>query len=238
MKLSSAFLALALFATPLVASADQISDLQAQVKVLTQVLAQLQQQRAQGGGSSSACSAIVAPLKLGASGIGVSQLQEFLARDPSVYPEGKVTGYYGALTQSAVQRFQAKNDIVSSGTPSSTGYGKVGPQTARAILAQCGGGGSAVNTGPVGGFIQVSPVSGPPPLQVNVQATVNSTDSCAPAFYTIDFGDGTQVQPINVPAGTCKSLQQTYTHTYSIPGMYSITLAAGEHSSQATVVVQ
>src|SRR6185295_12563709 len=38
-------------------------------------------------------------------------------------------GYFGSLTQAAVQRFQAAQGIVSSGTPSTTGYGRVGPTT-------------------------------------------------------------------------------------------------------------
>jgi peptidoglycan hydrolase-like protein with peptidoglycan-binding domain len=163
-----------------------------------------------------------------------------------VYPEGKITGYYGALTQAAVQRFQAKNSIVSSGSPSTTGYGRVGSQTAAAIQAACGSGGiatgagtgGAVNQGQVGGFIQVSPVSGAGPLQVNIEATVNTTNACGAGLYTIDYGDGSQTEQINVPAGSCQSLQQTYTHTYSASGTYLVTLAAGDHKSSATVVVQ
>lgn len=52
-----------------------------------------------------------------------------LAEDAAIYPEGKVTGYYGTLTQAAVERFQVKYQIVSSGTPETTGYGQVGPTT-------------------------------------------------------------------------------------------------------------
>jgi hypothetical protein len=65
----------------------------------------------------------------GVSNSEVRKLQELLAKDPSLYPEGMVTGYYGKLTQKAVERFQKKYGIVSSGTPESTGFGKVGPKT-------------------------------------------------------------------------------------------------------------
>jgi len=65
----------------------------------------------------------------GSSGVHVSNIQRFLASTPSFYPQGLVTGYFGALTQAAVQRFQAFYGIVSSGSPSSTGYGRVGPTT-------------------------------------------------------------------------------------------------------------
>lgn len=63
----------------------------------------------------------------------VRELQTFLAQYPSIYPEGLVTGYFGPLTQAAVQRFQCEYDIVCSGTPFTTGYGRVGPITMDAI---------------------------------------------------------------------------------------------------------
>lgn len=59
----------------------------------------------------------------------VKRLQKLLAGDTSLYPEGMVTGYFGPLTEKAVQRFQAKYGIVSSGTPETTGFGFVGPKT-------------------------------------------------------------------------------------------------------------
>lgn len=243
MKRLAAVIGIALCALPLAASADQISDLQAQVKVLTQLVQQLQQKKtAIAPAASASCSAITT-MGPGSSGAGVSQLQQFLARDSSIYPEGKITGYYGTLTQAAVQRFQGKNGIVSSGTPSSTGYGRAGPKTLVAILAQCGDTapstvGTTGGSDTVGGFIQVSPVSGPAPLYVSVQATVNTTNSCRAATYTLDFGDGSQQQSISVAAGVCQSEQQTFTHTYMTAGSYAVTLAAGPHQSSATVVVQ
>ena len=65
----------------------------------------------------------------GSRGTNVTNLQSYLASNPSFYPEGFVTGYYGVLTTSAVQRFQAYYGIVSSGTVAGTGYGNVGPIT-------------------------------------------------------------------------------------------------------------
>jgi len=79
-------------------------------------------------------------LQAGMSGSDVSSLQTFLAQDSTLYPEGLVTGYYGQLTLSAVQRFQARNGIVSSGSPATTGYGRVGPTTLATINAQMAGG--------------------------------------------------------------------------------------------------
>lgn len=240
MKYISGFVAAALLMVPLAASADAISDLQAQVNVLQQLLTQLQQQKSAAAPTTSASCSAIGAMGPGSSGADVTQLQQFLARDSSIYPEGIISGFYGSLTQAAVQRFQAKNAIVSSGSPSTTGYGRVGPKTLAALIAQCGGTSSSTNGGndTVGGFIQVSPISGSAPLYVSVETSVNTTNSCAAATYTLDFGDGSPVQSIPVPAGVCQSEQQTYTHTYMRSGTYNVTLAAGQHSSSATVVVQ
>jgi peptidoglycan hydrolase-like protein with peptidoglycan-binding domain len=70
-----------------------------------------------------------AVLTVGVSGSQVTSLQSYLANDPSLYPEGLVTGYFGDLTMRAVERFQCRYGIVCSGTPETTGYGVVGPQT-------------------------------------------------------------------------------------------------------------
>ncbi len=59
----------------------------------------------------------------------VKALQQFLAQDKTLYPEGTITGYFGDLTLKALQKFQCKYNIVCSGTPSSTGYGATGPKT-------------------------------------------------------------------------------------------------------------
>ena len=68
-------------------------------------------------------------LELGSKGIDVTRLQTYLASDAGVYPSGLVTGFFGPLTQEGVRRFQATERIVSDGTPETTGYGRVGPQT-------------------------------------------------------------------------------------------------------------
>jgi len=229
------------------AVSPQATSTDAQLQALQQQVAQLQAQIGTSGTASTSvsasCSAVVAPLHPGSSGIAVSQLQSFLARTPSLSPQGLVTGYSGSLTVAAVQAFQSKSGIAASGTPATTGYGLVGPRTAAAIQAQCGGGsGASGSTGPAAvnyaGFIQISPVSGAAPLYISVQTTVNTTKDCGAALYTLDFGDGSPQQQLNVAAGTCASEQQTYTHTYQKGGTYAIKLSAGTHSSTATVVAQ
>lgn len=65
-------------------------------------------------------------LEEGVRGDDVTALQQILAGDPAVYPEGLVTGYFGNLTEKAVQRFQEKYGIANQGD---AGYGYVGPKT-------------------------------------------------------------------------------------------------------------
>jgi peptidoglycan hydrolase-like protein with peptidoglycan-binding domain len=65
-------------------------------------------------------------LGVGSQGSDVAALQAYLAADPSIYPQGTVSGYFGSLTRAAVQRFQEKYGIAKAGDP---GYGIVGPKT-------------------------------------------------------------------------------------------------------------
>jgi len=70
----------------------------------------------------------------------VKRLQQILNADSDtrvaasgVGSPGNETEFYGSLTINAVQRFQKKYGIVSSGTPETTGYGLVGPNTRTAL---------------------------------------------------------------------------------------------------------
>lgn len=51
----------------------------------------------------------------------VTLLQEMLATDPEIYPEGLITGYFGPLTERAVKKFQKKMGVEQVGV--------VGPKT-------------------------------------------------------------------------------------------------------------
>ena len=227
-----------------------VAQLQAQAQVLLNQVAVLQAQLGTGGSpagvalDSSSCPLIGRSLRRGVSGDDVKRLQQFLARDPSIYPEAIVSGYYGALTEKAVQRWQTKYNIVSSGTPDSTGYGVVGPRTAAAIALLCTTGSYGGIPGPapvaevsVGRLITVTPISGTGPLAVNIVATVNTVASCLGATYVLDFGDGTPSQQIPVAAGNCQQFDQTYSHTYKYNGNYIVKLSAAGHESTATVTV-
>ena len=54
---------------------------------------------------------ITKTLKLGSENSEVKALQQALAQDKTIYPEGKTTGYYGPATRNAVIRFQKKYDL-------------------------------------------------------------------------------------------------------------------------------
>lgn len=60
-------------------------------------------------------------LQRGVSGDEVKKLQEFLAQFPDIYPEARVTGYFGPKTEAAVKRLQEKQGIEVIGI--------VGPKT-------------------------------------------------------------------------------------------------------------
>jgi len=64
-------------------------------------------------------------LDYGQTSTNVTNLQIFLASDPSIYPQGKVTGYFGPLTKSAVMNFQSVYGISQ--------VGRVGPATLEKI---------------------------------------------------------------------------------------------------------
>ncbi|MEK7609116.1 MAG: peptidoglycan-binding domain-containing protein, partial [Patescibacteria group bacterium] len=58
---------------------------------------------------------LIRSLFRGSRGEDVRQLQEFLAQDPAIYPEGLATGYYGIGTEAAVKRWQAQNGVPAVG---------------------------------------------------------------------------------------------------------------------------
>jgi len=80
-------------------------------------------------------------LDIGMSGSDVTALQTYLASDPSLYPQGLVTGYFGTLTSAAVSNFQARNGIAV--------VGRVGPITLVALNTKMAGGTSNSGSAPV-----------------------------------------------------------------------------------------
>jgi peptidoglycan hydrolase-like protein with peptidoglycan-binding domain len=88
-------------------------------------------------------------LDFGSRGVAVSDLQTYLSTNSNIYPSHLVTGYFGQLTKEGVQRFQTAQGIVSSGTPQTTGYGRVGPATLARLNAVMPGDSAYVNSVPI-----------------------------------------------------------------------------------------
>jgi peptidoglycan hydrolase-like protein with peptidoglycan-binding domain len=111
-----------------------------------------------------AATTISSDMSVGSTGDDVTALQTFLAMDPSIYPEGLVTGYYGSLTASAVTRFQARYGIDQVGV--------VGPITRAKINSLLASGGFG---GGVGGPVATAgDVSAPIMTPQNVTTAPNS----------------------------------------------------------------
>ena len=91
------------------------------------------------GSASGSCPTLYRTLRKGARGTDVTELQTFLITQGDL-ARGNTTSYFGPLTEAAVKSFQRRNTIVSSGSPSTTGYGAVGPKTRAKIQEVCGGG--------------------------------------------------------------------------------------------------
>ena len=77
-------------------------------------------------------------LKYGNRGKDVEKLQECLARDKEVYPEGEITGYFGKKTKKAVIRFQEKySQEILAPLGLKKGTGKVGGMTREKLNQIC-----------------------------------------------------------------------------------------------------
>ena len=64
---------------------------------------------------------LIKQLRVGVTGDDVKLLQEFLATDSDIYPEGLITGYFGPMTERAVKKLQKRMCLDQ--------VGNVGPKT-------------------------------------------------------------------------------------------------------------
>ncbi len=97
---------------------QQIKDLQDEIAALMNKQSNLQKELRE-------TVALARELRLGMSSDDVKALQEILAADPEIYPEGLITGYYGPLTERAVLKFQKKYGLEQ--------VGFVGPKTLKKL---------------------------------------------------------------------------------------------------------
>ncbi|GEM_PF-1912705 len=167
------FLTIALvaaFAVPSVSSAALVDDLLAQIQSLLRTVSSLQQQlnAIQNTPTTvtptvitpvvSTCPALSRDLYIGLRGNDVSSLQAFL-KSEGAYTYPSITGYYGAVTQNAVASWQSVHGPISYGTPSTTGFGAVGPVT-RSIIAQACAGTTPGVGNPIVCTLEYAPVCG------------------------------------------------------------------------------
>lgn len=119
---------------PMTVKATTIDELKVQIAQLLKQVAQLQQQLTEmNEGVQIESPKIVKftqSLYKGIENNEARELQRFLAKDPAVYPEGLITGYFGRLTEAAVKRFQKKHGIEQVGV--------VGPKTRAKLNELCG----------------------------------------------------------------------------------------------------
>ncbi len=74
-------------------------------------------------------------LKRGTKDIEVEHLQEVLARDEGLYPEKLITGYFGALTEQALKKFQRKHNLPQTGVTDAATQEKLNAASHAAKLA-------------------------------------------------------------------------------------------------------
>ena len=81
------------------------------------------------------CPVILRNLSRGSHGNDIRALQQYFI-STGVLGANSASGFFGPLTEGAVQEWQASHGLISSGSPSTTGWGVVGRRT-RAALAHC-----------------------------------------------------------------------------------------------------
>ena len=96
---------------PVVAS-SRIADLLAQLAKLTAIFNDL---KAKLMGVTAELHELKGDLKDGKPDADIKAIQEAFASDPSIYPSGLKTGYFGPMTKEAIKKFQAKNGLEVTG---------------------------------------------------------------------------------------------------------------------------
>ena len=103
---------------------EQINKLKTQIEALItqfQALKQAQTEVKETTQEIKGTFQLLNQLRKGMTSEEVKKLQEILATDPDIYPEGHITGYFGSLTEKAVKRLQKKMCLEEVGI--------VGPKT-------------------------------------------------------------------------------------------------------------
>jgi len=145
----------------------QIAEFNVQLETLKKVQGEVKETTKEVTGTLK----LIKNLKIGMSGDDIKTLQEFLATDPDVYPDGLITGYFGKLTEKAVKKFQKKICVEE--------VGSVGPKTMWKINELLTEG--AGNSGKIPSGLLTAPG-----IQKKLCATATSTpDTIAPIISNV-----------------------------------------------------
>ena len=138
-------IALVFFSVPVFSSAQTNAELQAKINALLAQIKVLQEKvsaaptvtttTTSATVSIASCPNLTRALGVASRGADVTALQVFLKAQGHMNDEA--TGYFGALTEAAVKKFQATNNLIASGDTNTTGYGVVGPKTRALITRLC-----------------------------------------------------------------------------------------------------
>lgn len=233
-RILASFVIVALFLVAPVAEALTVAELETKLAAL---LAQVDETRkallkAQADEAATVapkgnlCVALTRSLSLGSNDTEtngeVTKLQRALASDLALYPEASITGYFGPATERAVKRLQVRANIVSSGTPATTGYGAVGTAT-RMYLALCGQG-------------SATPVSTPAKPTTTTKPTLTETLTSALPVITLDTLPASATSSVQI-SGTAKNLSSVSVTIRSTQVVYkndSVPVISGKWSVATT----
>lgn len=122
---------------------EQLGSLLQQIKLLQAQLAELQTKQASLRQELQTTLQLTRTLALGMSGEDVKALQALLASDPDIYPEGLITGFFGPLTEKAVEKLQARFGIEAVGI-----VGPLTRNTLNSLFGHINKGKGSLNRGP------------------------------------------------------------------------------------------
>ena len=158
-------------------------------------------------------------LSIGVSGSDVTALQDYLGEQG--YLNVSSTGYFGVLTNAAVGKWQAQNNIAASGA---AGNGIFGPLSRASFVRSCGSGpGTGTGSSTTQSF-SANPQSGIAPLTVQFVSTAPQGSDLG---NTVNFGDGATGTLGFVPVCSSCNAMGVVSHTYTATGTYTATLTGG-----------
>jgi peptidoglycan hydrolase-like protein with peptidoglycan-binding domain len=152
-------------------------------------------------------------LKVGSTGSDVSSVQTFLANDPSLYPQGLVTGYYGSLTKTAVSNFQSRNNI--------SPVGVIGPVTLPVINLQMSNQMVTGSDRQAPALSSVNVVKSPTTATLAWNTNENSAGLVYFSTFPLTFTEASEVSSITVSGNVVSanlSAQQS-THSATLTGL-------------------